>query len=367
MRICFISGALHCGGKERQFVELISGLVRKKLLAPENIMVITMHHDAFYNNVIKKIGVEVEVIERKFRKDLFLSFKLFKLIKKFSPDLVHSVTVMTSAYSVLIKFFLRFRLIDGSIRSVPSRNSIPLKIKFLNYLNYNFADLIISNTQSGLISFGSPRNKSFVIHNGFDLERISSIVSKYTVKSNLNIKKTDKIIGMVANFNINKDYRTFIRAAETLLQKRKDLTFLAVGEGPLLEKFEKSINPLYKDKIKFLGRQSPVEPIINLFDIAVLTTHGEGISNAILEYMALRKPVITTECAGTKEIIQNGITGLFVQPNSVEGLSDKIEYLLQNEKLRAKMGQLALSRIRTKFSSDKMVSSYFHLYKNLLS
>jgi len=365
MRICFISEALQCGGKERQFVELIKGLITRKLIAAENIMAITMRSEGFYDNVVERMGVKIETIERSYKKDFFLTFRLFKIIKKFNPDLIHSISVMTTTYVGLIKLLCKFKLIDGSIRSAPNKRFIPFKIRFLNYLNFCLSSLMISNSKAGLITFGSPLKKSFVIYNGIDLERMSNLVSKDIMMKKFNIDKKDRIVGMVANFNRYKDYGTFVKAAEVLLQKRKNLIFLAVGRGPFLEKIKKSVDPIYKNKIRFLGIQSPIEPIINLFDLAVLTTHGEGISNAILEYMALGKPVITTECAGTKEIIQNGITGLFVKPNSVHDLTDKIEYLLQNEELMFKMGQSAASHIKTKFGIDKMINSYYQAYKNL--
>ena len=365
MRICFITEDLLCGGKERQLVELIKGLISRKLLSPEDIMIITMKSYGFYNDVLEEMGVEIEKVKRSFKKDIFKTFQLLRIIKRFKPDVIHSFSVMMTTYAVLMKLFYRFKLIDGSVRSAPSSNLISAKIKFLNFLNFRFADIIVSNSQAGHISFHSPINKSLVIFNGFDLKRIADLLPKEIIKKKFDLK-SDTIIGMIANFNHKKDHGTFIKAAKILLQKRDDLVFITVGDGPLLKKFKEQVNTTYKDKIRFLGRQNNIESIINIFEIAVLTTHSEGLSNAILEYMSLGKPIITSDCAGTREVIQNGISGLLSELNSHVDLADKIEYLLQNTSLQTKMGRSARAELQDKFSLDKMVNSYFKLYRNLL-
>ena len=85
---------------------------------------------------------------------------------------------------------------------------------------------------------------------------------------------------------------------------------------------------------KLLGRQSDVESIINISNICVLTTnvkiHGEGISNSILEYMAMGKPVIASCGGGTNEIVEDAVTGFLISPLSPRELAEKIEILIDN-------------------------------------
>jgi glycosyltransferase involved in cell wall biosynthesis len=126
-----------------------------------------------------------------------------------------------------------------------------------------------------------------------------------------------------------------------------------------------------KDRIIFTGRQSKIESIINLFDIGVLTTndmvHGEGISNAILEYMVLNKPVIATRGGGTSEIVDDQKTGFVITPFAVDELVEKIELLIDNETLRLEMGDAAKQRILEHFSLEKMTESYIQLYEKLIN
>jgi glycosyltransferase involved in cell wall biosynthesis len=108
-----------------------------------------------------------------------------------------------------------------------------------------------------------------------------------------------------------------------------------------------------------------VVSLVNLFDIAVLTTRGEGISNSIMEYMALGKPVIATDCAGNREIIEDGVSGFLIRPADVRGLAAKINHLLQDEGKRSRMGQAGALRIQKDFSLEKMISTYCRLYAKL--
>lgn len=87
---------------------------------------------------------------------------------------------------------------------------------------------------------------------------------------------------MVATFSDKKDYTTFINAAQIVIESRDDVTFIAVGDGGNLESCKNLVKPEFQNRIKFLGRQKNVESIVNIFDVGVLATFTEGISNTIM-------------------------------------------------------------------------------------
>ncbi len=128
----------------------------------------------------------------------------------------------------------------------------------------------------------------------------------------------------------------------------------------------------YKTKCKnkfviFTGKQTDVYDIINIFDIAVLSTFTEGISNSIVEYMALGKAVVATDGGGTKELIVDNETGFIIPQQSPTVLADKIEILLNNPNLRETMGRKGKQRIIDEFNLDKMVNAHVKLYNKLLN
>ena len=106
--------------------------------------------------------------------------------------------------------------------------------------------------------------------------------------------------------------------------------------------------------------------MVNIFDIGVLCCktigHAEGISNAILEYMALEKPVIATNSGGNDEIVVHNHTGFIISPFNVDNLVSKIEFLLSNPEVRSKMGREGKKKVIREFSIDRLVNSFSKLY-----
>jgi glycosyltransferase involved in cell wall biosynthesis len=78
---------------------------------------------------------------------------------------------------------------------------------------------------------------------------------------------------MVASFSRKKDYDSYIRAAKKILQRRDDVTFLAIGHDYTLDECKKMVGPECREKIKFIGKQENVESIVNILSIGVLATY----------------------------------------------------------------------------------------------
>jgi len=111
------------------------------------------------------------------------------------------------------------------------------------------------------------------------------------------------------------------------------------------------------------GKKEDVERIIAASDVGLLCTYCEGISNSIIESMALSKPVISTDLiGGSKEIILEGETGYCTERN-IENNVEKINYLLNNRELRISMGIKGKERINTSFSIERMGKDYEIVYQ----
>ena len=173
---------------------------------------------------------------------------------------------------------------------------------------------------------------------------------------------TRYVVGMVASFTSKKDQATFIRAAKKIIHFRQDTTFILVGDGETMDTCQSLIDESEKNLIRFLGKLYDIESVINLFDIGILATFTEWISNSIMEYMALAKPVVATDCDGNSELMVDGETGYLIKPGDPEDLSNKVLSLLDDEPLRRTMGSLGKQRLITYFSLDAMVSAYLTIY-----
>ncbi len=361
MRILFFTENLRAGGKERRIIELLKNLksagdVQIELVLTKNII----HYEEIYD-----LNIPIHLIERKFtKKDPSLFFKFFKIAKAFKPDIIHVWGHMVAVYAVPTKMLLGIPLINNEI--VDSTQNTRLLGK---NIVFKASDRIIANTYAGLKAYNAPMEKSAVIYNGFSFNRLKQIESAGAVREKFGIK-TPHIVGMVASFLDYKDYNTYINAALEIVKRRKDISFLCIGDGDD-SAYKKMVPDDAKDHILFLGRQSKVESIMNICDIGVLTTnihfHGEGISNALMEFMALEKPVITTSFGGSVELVDENETGYLIEPFNSLQLADRIIYLIDNEPERQRLGKNAHSTIVEKFSLENMVRLFRKEYDRFLN
>jgi len=118
-----------------------------------------------------------------------------------------------------------------------------------------------------------------------------------------------------------------------------------------------------KNNVLFLGERKDVSSLLAIADICVLPSLSEGMSNAILEYMAAGKPVIATDVGGNPELVKNGFNGLLVEKEDAQGLKEALLKLIQDKEKRQIMGQNGLSRVKAEFTMEAMMAQYEKLYE----
>jgi len=357
MKILFYIENLRSGGKERRLVELIKGLSKN----PDVDMALVLTKDEIHYKEIFKTGINIYYTIRKgLKKDPRLFYKFYKIAKKYKPDVIHVWGNMVAVYAIPAKMLLKIPMLNNQITDAPPK----FYNTFLNHkITFPFSDLIIANSQAGLRVYKAPKGKSICIYNGFNFKRLHHLIPQAIVRQNFNIK-TKYVVGMVASFSDLKDYNTYILTAIKILEGRKDVTFLCVGSGNSLT-YKNLVPDSFTNHILFLGRQEQIESLMNICDIGVLTTVAEGISNALLEFMALGKPVIATDGGGTKELLNNSVNGFLIKPKDVATLTKKVTLLLKDSDLRKDMGQKGKTKVKTKFGIDQMVLAFEKEYKKL--
>lgn len=364
MRILHVIERLAPGGKERQVVELLKGLAAHRDVRS---FVAVVDKDEV-NLEIDREHAEVIQLNRRGKKDWRLFKTLYELVSDLKIDIIHSWGSMSSVYATPVAKVCGTAFVNGFVRDAPSHMSLWRKGYLRVKLTIPFSDVVVANSRAGLAAYGIPERKGLCIYNGFSPERVSGLKDKTELRSTLEIV-TPHIVGMVANFTPRKDYETFVEMARRVCDLRDDVTFLAIGSGETLQRVRDSIPTEHSLRIKLLGRRHDVESIANLFTVGVLTTnsrlHGEGISNAITECMALGKPVVATNDGGTSELVLDGQTGYLVPSHDVGALTDRVLELLGNAELADQLGAAGRRRVETEFSLDAMCSAYLCLYRNL--
>lgn len=299
-------------------------------------------------------------VRKRIKKDPRIFFKFYKIAANFNPDIIHVWGNLTALYSIPTKYLMKIPMMNSQVSDAPLRVSNP----FLNHkIAFAFSDLIIGNSKAGLKAYQAPVGKSKVIYNSFDFKRISNLKPVSEIKAELQIG-TKYVVGMVASFSYYKDYDSYILAALKLVKKNKDISFLAIGDGES-SKFNDLVPLQFKKRILFISQQKNVESYMNICDVGVLASFTEGISNALMEFMALEKPVVASGEGGTKELVDNGIDGFLLPARDAELLAYKIEKLLLDDSLRIEMGKKGKEKIKEKFNHSHIMNQYLTNYESL--
>ncbi len=360
MKILFFVSGLGVGGKERRLSELLKELKNRPEIEFE---LAVMSRDIHYTEIMD-LDIKIHYLVRKVKKDFFILPEFYRLCKEYRPDIVHCWDSMTAVYSAFVCKFLKIKFINGMIADAMGQPYFFNKSRIRANLTFPVSDAIVGNSKAGIKAYSAPENKSHVINNGFNFNRINSLLSVEQVRKDLGLR-TKKVVTMVATFSDYKDYKTYFKAAKIVLDHGHDVTFLAIGHGTDLIQLSDYIGIKYSPFIKLLGKKSDVESYVNASDICVLSTFTEGISNSILEYMALGKPVVATDGGGTNELVDDKKTGFLVKPSDPKDLAEKIEILLKDSELRSRMGICGNERVKESFSISSMVNKFITLYNDI--
>jgi len=263
--------------------------------------------------------------------------------------------------------FRNFKFINSCIADAPEHNVWFDKSFLRNKLTFIFSDVVLANSLAGIRSYKAPIDKTYCIYNGIDMNRFKNLKGVQEIKKELGIEKFRFVAGMASAFHPRKDYETFAAAAINLSRQYPDMCFLMVGEGENIAHIKAMIPEEVKGNIFFTGRRSDVEDVMQAFDVGVLCTnidvHGEGVSNSLIEYMSLQKPVVATEGGGTNEVLADNHNGFLIKNKDREMLEKRLVHLYNNPEERKIMGQNALKTIQEKFLLGRMTAEFIDVYK----
>ncbi|TYR36843.1 glycosyltransferase [Sphingobacterium phlebotomi] len=366
MKILYFIENLRSGGKERRLLEL---LIYIKQTTSYSIVLVLMDDWVDYP-YLQKMNISYVALGRtRLKKDPLVFKRFYDIVQKTKPDIIHTWGPTATFYAIPTKILTRRRLV-ANIISNAKKSYDPLSFKHLVYkMGFLFSDVILSNSKAGLKAYGVDDNpKSNFIYNGVRLERFNVKIDEDVYRRSLGINDK-KIILMVASTAKNKDYDLLIDIAIESQKKKSEIFFLAVGRGPELGRLKSRVAKSKLSNIIFLGGRTDVEELISIADICVLFTnnaiHGEGISNSLIEYMAMSKPVISTDrVGGTSEVIDEGETG-FIAISSASNILKKIEELLASPDEIKKLGANGRQKVERRFSIDIMGQRFVDLYSEL--
>jgi glycosyltransferase involved in cell wall biosynthesis len=213
------------------------------------------------------------------------------------------------------------------------------------------------------------KGRIICIHNGIDLERAKLNVDKRReIRSFLRVGDREIVVGTVGRLSPIKAHDQLLRAVHRLVKDGYKVRILLVGEGPM----EQSLRELGKnlglgDSIIFAGHQENVLDYLGAIDVFVLPSMREGIPMALLEALALERPVVATRVGGIPEVVEDDVSGLLVSPGDFFSLSEGIRVLIEDRSKAISLGKAGRARIEQEFNAELMARRTLQMYQGLSS
>lgn len=352
IRVIILADGMPAGGTERQIVLLLKGL---RKFSPEI--------ETFFGTLAKggarerEAGRWADVVlpfKQSHQLDITLAWSLVTMVRRHHIDIVHSFGSISDIAGIIAAKLTGCRSINGSIRSARRRLT---RRDVVSRFAMRFSDVIVANSQAGLRAFGvANRANAYVIYNGFDWNGLASVAP---------FKHQGQYLLMVGNFTDKKDHDALIRAFPEVLKHFPDHHLLLIGKGPRVETCRQLVDQLglHERVLIITDCNDPATFIKGAAVCILLSPDGEGLSNVLMEYCALKRPVIATDLGGNPEIITNGESGLLIQSHQPEEVSRVIVSLLKDKEARDRLATHAHQVIAERFSLDNMIFRYVSLYR----
>ncbi len=313
-------------------------------------------------------GVEVFPIAMRGEADLAAGIRIRKLIHKFNFHIIHSHTSHAHSLAFLASLGIGVpRLVTRRVDFSIFRHSF-LKLSGIKYrfmADYYIA--ISRKIKEVLVNDGIPDQRIFVVHSGIDPHRFIQATGGRLV-SEFDIKENQKIVINVAHLAGHKGQNYLVRAIPHVLAKLPGTRFFIIGQGELMDELKATASQLgLKRELIFTGFRNDVADFYKIADLFVMSSVQEGLGTAVLDALALAKPVVATNTGGLPEIIQDGKTGRLVAPADPAALADGIIDMLTREEAAKTMADAGRAMVQNCFSIEAMVDHNVEVYKKVLA
>lgn len=327
------------------------GVLKEKLIGEEGIRTIQ----------IESLGRDISMF-----KDIRAFLEILTLFIREKPNIVHLNSSKIGLLGSLAAKLCGMKKTVFTVHGWAFNEKLSKKkffvIKIMSKLTAKLStDLIVLSEKEGSqTSEFVPDNKIHLIRNGIDPNM--KFLSKEESLNNLDLDKRHKYIGTIAELHRNKGLDVLISAFANL---DENIHLAIIGSGEEKENLEKLRDHSgLSSRVHFLGHIDNAGIYIKAFEIFVLPSRKEGLPYTILEAGLSKVPVVSTNVGGISSIISDDSLGFLVKPESEERLREKIELLLDNEKLGEDIGDALSQRIRDEFNIENTRKETFRLYSN---
>ncbi len=370
VKIVYLINGLGSGGAEMMLYRLLKELDRDTF-SPKVIALLKFSGPL--EDKIKDLGIEVYIIGLRSKYDLTALPRLYSLLKRLGPDILHAQLFAADILGRIFGRMLRVPLVISSIRNVyyggRGRN---LLIKWTERFAHKTTFVCRAAAERFVAEGVVPGNKAMVIYNGLDLSAYChglDRAAKLNKRAELGLPGQGFLLLAVGSLSRQKAYADLLLALSLLKEKEiDDWQLVVAGRGPLKkELLAKSAELGLAQRVSFLGRRDDVPELMAASDALILSSRWEGLPGVVLEAMASELPVVATNAGGTPELVVEGKTGFLVPaaaPRELAGALEKL-FSLPAADLR-RLGRAGRRRVEDRFTVARMASAYQGLYRKAL-
>ncbi|NUM56840.1 MAG: glycosyltransferase [Candidatus Hydrogenedentes bacterium] len=363
--VCYVIPSLAPGGTERQLLYLLAGLKET-----HGCTVVCTRAAGAWGEGARATGATIVELNTFGGWDFRIRGRARRVFTEIRPDIVHTF---------LFGFDLpvnRAAQDAGVPVLVSSRRELaawmkPRHVRAQRKANA-LVDCIIANSRAvALFAANQERleaKRIRVIHNGVGDEFSAIDEDSSQTRMRLRIPPERFVVGMAANFSPVKDHALFLATARILIRQRSDIHFLLVGGGWLENRVRDAVRgDKMQDNFTITSTPTDVARFLRAMDVCVLTSLREGFPNALLEAMALGRPVVAASVGGIPELVEDGVTGRLVTTRDPADFAAAILRIAEDCSEARRLGERARERVQREFSAKRMAGAYRALYEELLN
>ena len=366
--VLFVHGITEIGGAERELMVMLERLPRRGYRP-----IVACPDGGPLAQALARFGVETRTAPMPPWRKLFAYPQrpaavraLRAVIATTRPALIHVNDIWWVPQTL--------RAVEGLPR-VPIVAHVRQEIEHAKARRYELerADLVLPvsrQIQRSLEQGGVRPERLRTLYSGLDMTRVKDQEDGRGARRRFGIPADALVLGTVANLFERKGYEVMLQALPGIANTSPATHYLIVGSGDAAyeARLQALIGVLGLDpRVHFAGFQESVYPCLAAMDLYVHPALMEGFGIAVLEAMAMRKPVVATTTGGLPEIVQGGETGMLVPPGDADALARAVSSLLQDSARRRQWGEAGRARVTAHFTVEAMMDQLTSGYETVLA
>ena len=371
IRVCHvISGDLWAGAE----AQALSMLVALRTASGVELSAVVLNEGRLSAR-LREHGIEVLVLDESRLGVVALARAIGAHLRARAVDIVHAHRYKENLLSVVAtRFGLRARLVQ-TVHGVQERVAArqPLKVRGLLALDaflarHAFARVLaVSRDITVRIARTHGRHAVRYLPNAIDLDAVRPARARELVRAEFGWGPTDVVFAIVGRLVPIKGLEVFLAAAARMAGRDRACRFAIVGEGPLAVDLKEQVKTAgLAERVTFTGFRDDVPDLVRACDVFTMTSWHEGVPVALLEAMALDRPVLATRVGGIGEVAEEGVTAILCAAGDDAAIADAGVRLARDPALRAKMGAAGRARVEREYSAavqrDRLLAIYSELF-----